>query len=66
MVRETLQENQSSRNDEFTERAASYLNAKGICEAAESGDAERVQEIATTRPDLATANHPAASGRQRN
>jgi RNA polymerase sigma factor (sigma-70 family) len=64
-VSDQLNQSRPSRDDEFTDRVASYLNAKGVCEAAEAGDLGRVREIVEARPKLANANHPEASGRQR-
>ena len=47
MLKDTLGENAPSRDD-------SLVNAVGICNAAQAGDLQRVQEILAIKPELAT------------
>lgn len=47
MLKDTLGENAPSRDD-------SLVNAVGICNAAQAGDLQRVQEILAVKPELAT------------
>ena len=47
MLKDTLRENAPSRDD-------SLVNAVGICNAAQAGDLQRVQEILAVKPGLAT------------
>ena len=47
MLKDTLQENAPSRDD-------SFVNAIGICNAAQAGDLQRVQAILAVKPELAT------------
>ncbi len=47
MLKDTLGENAPSRDD-------SLVNAIGICNAAQAGDLQRVQEILAVKPELAT------------
>lgn len=47
MLKETLGENAPSRDD-------SLVNAVGICNAAQAGDLQRVQEILAVKPELVT------------
>ena len=47
ILKDTLHENAPSRDD-------SFVNAIGICNAAQAGDLQRVQEILTIKPELAT------------
>ena len=47
MLKDTLGENAPSRDD-------SFVNAVGICNAAQAGDLQRVQEILAAKPELAT------------
>ncbi|RKU10712.1 hypothetical protein C6502_10835 [Candidatus Poribacteria bacterium] len=47
MLKDTLGENAPSRDD-------SLVNAVGICNAAQAGDLQRVQEILALKPELAT------------
>lgn len=47
ILKDTLHENAPSRDD-------SFVNAIGICNAAQAGDLQRVQEILATKPELAT------------
>ena len=47
MLKDTLHENAPSRDD-------SFVNAVGICNAAQAGDLQRVQEILAVKPELAT------------
>ena len=47
MLKDTLSENAPSRDD-------SLVNAVGICNAAQAGDLQRVQEILAIKPELAT------------
>lgn len=47
MLKDTLHENAPSHDDLF-------INAVGICNAAQAGDLQRVQEILAVKPELAT------------
>ena len=47
MLKDTLHENAPSRDD-------SFVNAVGICNAAQAGDLKRVEEILAVKPELAT------------
>ena len=47
MLKDTLHRNAPSRDD-------SFVNAVGICNAAQAGDLQRVQEILAIKPELAT------------
>ena len=47
MLKNTLHENAPSRDE-------SFVNAVGICNAAQAGDLQRVQEILAIKPELAT------------
>ena len=47
ILKDTLHENAPSRND-------SFVNAVGICNAAQAGDLQRVQDILAIKPELAT------------
>ncbi len=47
ILKDTLHENAPSRDD-------SFVNAVGICNAAQTGDLQRVQEILAIKPELAT------------
>ncbi len=47
MLKDTLHENAPSRDD-------SFVNAIGICNAAQAGDLQQVQEILAIKPELAT------------